>query len=211
MPLPVTPEELADRLGIASSEHSHKRVLEGAIRDAMADVEAYLGRVIVPTEFTETGRYDVGTGWNLTPQDHPVRSIVSVVAETVGDPPVPTGYFTVTYLAGIDCTEPKYRPILRYITAHAMNDPAVVRLWEQFSSGARTITSVSAEGQSVTYGAASLGGGGAAGSGAPGALPTKASLDRWRVAGRRAFVRRTHGSDLDAWPYGGALWGSGRW
>ena len=202
--LPVEASVLAARIGLSVRDASHRTLIEGAILDAQADVEAHLNRPVMPVEYVEAHRYDTGNGWSLTPLDTPVRSIVSAVPETIGDPPVPTGYFTVTYTAGLDCRDPDKRPILRYITAHAMNAPEVVRLWEQHSSQDRSVTGVSVEGQGISYAPATLGGGGAAGSGAPGALPTLSSLDKWRRVS--VFVRRTPHAGDEAWPYNNRLW-----
>ncbi len=204
---PISVADLAARLGIGTGDNGVDTVLADAITDAQADVEGYLGRVIMPTQFTETGCWAMYGGYDLIPLDEPVRSIDTAVAETAGSPPYDTGYFTVTYTAGLDCTEADKRPILRYVTAHAMNDPQVLRVWEQVTGGHGAITSVSAEGQSISYGAVNFGGGGLAGSGVPGALPSLPSLDRWRRAGRRVFTRKTPiGALASPWPYDGGLW-----
>lgn len=201
--LPVEAQALADTLKVSLTGSGNRELLEQAIADATADVEAYLGRSVLPQTYVETGRWDTGRGWNLNPSDPPVREVVSAVAELWGDPPLATGYFTVTYLAGLDCRDPDKAPIRRYIKAAAMNAPEVIRLWESATGQRGPITNVSAEGQSVSYGATNFGGGGQAGTMAPGALPSLRSLDRWRLAGRRVFVRK--GND-DIWPYGGPLW-----
>jgi hypothetical protein len=126
-----------------------------------------------------------------------VLRIVSTVAEldTGGQP---TGTFTVTYLTGLDPrNEPSQRPILRYIVAHALNSPEVWRTW--VATGVRgPVTSVSAEGQSISYGAITLGpaGGGGSQPGAPGTMPTLKSLDRWR---RRSVWQRTQPVRRDRW------------
>lgn len=164
--------------------------LTAACLDAQSDVEAFLGRVIVPTAFTVTG---VPPGyaetWSFTAEDDPMLGIHSATAELdVNDDP--TGYYTLVYVAGIDAaTDGQYRPIRRYVKAAAVNSPEILRLYRL--TGARgPIKSASTEGQSVSYEAATHGGGGAAGSYIPGSLPTLGSLDRWRVAGRRVFQRR---------------------
>jgi hypothetical protein len=200
MPLPIEATTLADRLGLSAATRDNRVLLESAIGDAVADVEAYLGRAVMPRQFTETHRVpsSFDGGWNLTPLEEPVVTIDTITAETVGDPPVPTGYFTIVYTAGLDCRDPDKAPILRYITAHAENSPAVTRLFQTTSPQGRTISSASTTGQSVTYTPTTLGGGGPAGSGAPGALPTLTSLDRWRLAGRRVFQRA---GTADVWPY----------
>jgi hypothetical protein len=197
--LVVSTAEVARRAGLTLTEANHP-VLVDAIRDATDDVVGYLGRAIVPTSYTESGLFPIGDEWDLIPLDDPVRSVDTVTAETYTDG-TPTGYFTVVYTAGLDArSDPDLRPILRYVRAHAMNSPEVTRLWQQTSGAKGEVRSVSADGQSISYGPATLGGGGQAGSGAPGALPTLASLDRWRVAGRRVYQRKTQSYAGD-WPY----------
>lgn len=207
MALPITVTQVGTRLGVNLANQADKAVVEAAIQDAVDDVEAYLGRAITPQTYVEQHRWPVWGGWELTPLDRPVRSITSAVPETVdGDP---TGYYTVTYVAGMDCaTERDKRPILRYLTAAVLSDPAVVRLWTRLRSDPRQVTGVNVEGQGVTFATPrqELGGGDAKpGSGEPGALPTLKSLDRWRRAGRRAYTRR---GGEDSWPYGGPLFDS---
>lgn len=195
----VSPEAVAKKAGMTLplTEAQRETIVE-AILDAQADVSAYLGRAIVPTIYTETGRYDDGTGhWNITPLDEPVIEVIDATPETSqGDP---TGYFTVTYRAGLNAKDdPDLRPIRRYVTAAAMNAPEFVLMWRTATSAKGEIKSVTTEGQSITYNTASLGGGG---KGQPGELPGKNSLDRWRVAGRRVFQRPT--VPRPPWPYSG--------
>ena len=206
--LPVEAETVAAGLGLNISDRRDRDLIESAISDAISDVEGYLGRSILPRQYVVqhcwplTGWGDAA--WEFEPADEPVRSIVSAVPETVGDPPVATGYYTVTYTAGLDCRDPDKAPILRYIKAAAMNDPTVIRMWQTSTNTRGQVMNVSAEGQAITYQALSAGGGGTPGSQAPGALPTLNSLDRWKIAGRRIYQRRTY--DRQPWPYGGPLW-----
>lgn len=198
--LVITTAELARRAGLTVTAANHATLVD-AIVDATDDVVGYLGRGIVPRLYTEYGLYPYGDEWPLTPLDDPVVEVTSVVAETYPDGGPPTGYFTVSYLAGLDVrTDESLSPILRYIRAHALNDPAIVRLWEQTTAGKPMTKSVTAEGQSITWERASLGGGGQAGSGVPGSLPKLSSLDQWRVGGRRVFQRRSEPVVGD-WPY----------
>jgi hypothetical protein len=199
--LVVSPETLALRAGIPLPlSAADRELIIGWIRDAQADVRAYLGVPIMPAVFIETGRYDVGGEWNLTPLAEPVIEITSAVAETIGGQL--TGAYTITYLAGLNAKDdPDLYPIVRYIIAHALNQPGFTLLWKVVTSAKGEVTSLSTEGQSISYGPATLGGGGAVGSGAPGSLPDLSSLDYWRVAGRRVFQRRT--AHRDPWPYTG--------
>jgi hypothetical protein len=199
--LVVSPEYVAKRakIPLPLSEEDREQIID-CIRDAQSDVVSHLGRQIMPTVFSETGRYDVGGQWNLVGLDDPLIEITSVTAETADGQP--TGAFTITYIAGINAKDdPALHPIRRYVTAHAMNSPEFTLLWKASTKAKGDIKSVTTEGQSISYDKATLGGGGNAGSGAPGALPTLSSLDFWRLAGRRAFQRPT--PDREPWPYTG--------
>lgn len=198
--LVVSPEALAKKAGIPLplSEEDRELVIE-CIRDAQSDVTAHLGREIMPAAYSETGRFDVGGQWNLE-TDEPIIEITQVTTELSGGQP--TGLFTITYIAGINAKDdPVLRPIVRYVTAHALNSPEFVAWWKTETKPKGDIKSVTTEGQSISYDKVSLGGGGTAGSGAPGALPTLKSLDRWRLAGRRVFQRKT--LHREPWPYSG--------
>jgi hypothetical protein len=197
--LVVTPESVLKSAGIPLPVTVDQReIAVEAILDAQADVVAHLGRAIVPTVYTESGRYDDGRGrWNLTPLDEPVIEVLTVTADTSYGQP--TGYFTITYRAGLNAKDdPELRPIRRYVTAAAMNSPQFLRMWRVATSARGEIKSTTTEGQSVTYDSATLGGGG---QGQAGALPTLKSLDRWRIAGREVFQRRTR--PRPPWPYTG--------
>jgi hypothetical protein len=219
-PLPtdlvVTVEELVKGIpGLAYSTLTEDQfdVLAEAIRDATADVEAYLGRPVMPVTRVETGRWPYGDGWDLNPGDEPSTSIevISAVPEEDPDYHTLTGYFTVTYKVGLNVRDggPGYpveslRPIRRYIKAHAKNSDDVVRLWTTVTKAKGTIKNLSAEGQSVTFDKPNLGNASTkAGDLTPGSLPTMKSLDFWRLAGRRVYEGRTQTSD---WPFTGRRW-----
>jgi hypothetical protein len=186
----VTADEVARRLRLPLPlSDADRALLEDAVEDATADVEAYLGRPIRPQLATEAGVWPAHDGhWLL--QGWPLISVVSATAET-DTSGYPLGTYTVTYLYGLDAADdPALAPIRRYVVAAAMNDPQVLMVWRQrVPETARTISSLSVEGQTVAYTPATLGGGGAAGTQVPGALPNLKSLSRWRVAGRRVFQR----------------------
>lgn len=94
----------------------------------------------------ETGRAPVGNGWNLEGGD--VIEVLTAVAEERDGQP--TGYYSVTYLAGLDArTRPDLAPIRRWVAAAAQVHPAVRRLTS--AADRREARTVSAEGQSVSY------------------------------------------------------------
>ena len=215
VPLPnalvVPAEQLAAKIGgiPVPLSTAHSATLTDALLDAQTDVEAYLGRPVIPTLYTEADRwaYD-GANWNLSMlADEPFVGIVSVTPQVVDG--VVSPYFTVAYLAGIDArTDPVLRPIRRFVMLHAMNSPDVVRLWKTVTKAVGEVRSESADGQSVSYTAATLSGSATTGTKpgdlTPGSLPTLGSLDRWRVAGRRVYQAPTLASQ--SWPYGGTNW-----
>jgi hypothetical protein len=188
----VSPESIAVLAGVGLPLNSAQReIITGAITDAQSDVRTYLGRVIVPTLYTETGRHDNGHGqWNLDPDNVPLLEVLAVTPETSDG--TATGRFTITYRAGLDAkNDPDLSPIVRYVKAAALNSPEIILMWKAATRARGDVKSVTTDGQSISYDTPSLGGGGAAGSGSPGALPNLASLDYWRVAGRRVFQRET--------------------
>lgn len=196
-PLIVGVAEVARRLRLPQplGEDAYWRV-EQALRDAQADLEAYLGRPVTPTRHTQTGTIESWDGWKL--DNYPVLSIDDVVPELDTDGQA-TGRYNVTYTAGLDGRAGvELEPLRRYVRAHAMYMADVQDLARQTNPNAgRQVKSLSVDGQSVTYEASPT----AAPSGqpgTPGALPTLASCDRWRIAGRRVFQRRTR---FCLWPY----------
>lgn len=189
----VSPESLAEWMGVPLPlTAARRRVLRQALDDAQTDVRAYLGQPVMPERYIERGVSGWGERWTLTAHgDTTVQQVLSVEPEA---DPVLGGLdtFTITYLAGLNARDDvSCSPIRRYIKAHAANLPEATRLWREAAQPADTVKSLSAEGQSVTYESATLGGGGAAGSGNPGALPTAKSMDAWRVAGRRVYQSAT--------------------
>lgn len=196
--LVISTAELARRAGMTVTVDNHQTFVD-AILDAQADVVGYLHRAIMPADYTETGLFPIEDGWPLTPLDDPVHEVTEVIAETVPGGTEPTGYFTVKYRAGLDASsDPELAPIRRYVRVHALNQPEVVRLWTETTKTKGAVTSVSAEGQSIGYAPATLGGGGQAGSGAPGALPLLDSLFYWK---RQPVFQRPTVNYPGEWPY----------
>jgi hypothetical protein len=190
----VSSDELAARLGLGTVTDDQRALLDYAIADATAQVEAYLGQTLTPREVTDTAVAVPYGGVDVRPylSQQPVVRVLSMTETTATDLGVHYGQrYTVTYLAGLDAaTDLALAPIRSYVAAAAMNSPQVLQRGQRVNPEAgRTLTSVSVEGQTVGFSAANLGGGGAAGSGAPGALPKITSLSRWKVAGRRVYQR----------------------
>lgn len=183
-PEPTPAQVIARRMGFPDADEEMLAEINDAIASAEADVEGYLNRPIQPVQKVAHRCWPLFGGWDIPGEHGQIREIVSAVPEAVDG--VETGTFTITYLVGLNyLTDPELRPIRRYVQAAAMNDPMLLAWIEQQPSagvGAIKSVSVSTEGQSknVTYERRSYGGGGAAGSGAPGALPTLASLTRWK-------------------------------
>lgn len=189
-PLVVTVADVSPRLGWRVPTAEQRRVLQAALEDAHDDVEAYLGQPIAPTEVADRGLFPLGLGWALSRE--PIVKVLGVDAELDGTG-APTGLFTVRYTWGLDAgTDPELRPIRRYITAAVLADPAVVAVWQAGQGeAARRVRSASTDGQAVAYDYLTPSGPiPAAGAAQEPERPTLASLDRWRVAGRRVFQRR---------------------
>ncbi len=186
----MTVSQVARRLGLQQPlEEDDRWLVEQALIDAQSDLEAYLGRPVTPQSWTETGlvRFPDPDRWDLV--NSPVVEIVSETAELDEDG-VATGAWTVAYTAGLDgAGDPVLEPLRRYVRTAALYAPEVRALFRRLApEAARQVVSLSVEGQSVTYADTY------AASGKPGELgspPLLASCDRWRVAGRRVFQRRT--------------------
>ncbi|MFJ4342704.1 hypothetical protein [Streptomyces sp. NPDC088915] len=173
IPLPLTP---------AQRERYWQK-----IREAQADVFTYIGRPLIPTPqrlLSATPMY----GYSLDdPQAWPIQhydDVVSVVSYSNNL----DGTYEVQLLIGLDGSTEE--PIVRYVIAHAAeslrNDPA------SDADGTRRVSSVSAEGQSISYDAAPA-------PGQPGSLPSIGSLSGYR----RQIYRPLNTVPAAPWPYGG--------
>lgn len=194
--LVVSPEALAVRLGVPLPlDDEQREQLAGAVLDAQADVEGYLGRPILPTIVRERrswpGPWEAKTGWFI-------RSLNE--AEVLDGNGQPTGYWDWTYLAGLNARDDQLlRPIRRLLLAHAAMQDDAVRLWSSVGSGssgdgtgAKRVKSLSTEGQSVSYEYGRPGsgsGGGSSGSETVGGPVKWSSIDAWRINGRRVYQR----------------------
>jgi len=184
----LAPDEIARRAGFPTPiAQSTRLAIMDALRDAQADVEAYLGQPVASTRIVEGGRNSYGAEWNLS---QPAFRIIEVVPE-VSTTGVSLGTFQITYLTGLDASiDPVLRPIRRYVAAHAS---ALVRQSPvaAVAGARRSIRSVNVDGQGITYGD-DLGQANAkdGGSGQVGTLPVLESLSRWK---RRNVFQRASG------------------
>lgn len=186
MGLVTSPEAVADSLGVPLPITADQRsALETAIRNAQADVVAYLNRPVVPRALTlraatpfYTGNLDDAESWPLPDQD----DLVEVIAYR----PHGDGTYDVDFLVGLNgATE---ETIVRYVTAHAAESERQ-RPGGVGSSG-RRVSSVSAEGQSISYETAPT-------AGQAGALPALESLNRLR----RRLYQPLNRPSRPPWPY----------
>lgn len=204
--LVVSPEALAVKLGIPLTDvdADMRAKLVDAILDAQADVEGYLGRAILPRVVTERRAWPPG-GWTFLEQ--PLIEVLNE-AEVFDDAGRPTGYWDISYRAGLDArSDRRLRPIKRLILAHAALQDDAVALWSTIGAGAATDgtgakrkKSVSTEGQAVTYDYARPGssGGDSGGGAAVGGPVSWGSIDQWRLRGRRVFQRGSGSGGLTA-------------
>lgn len=210
--LVVKVEEVARRLGLPQPlDESDRWLIEQALTDAQSDLEAFLGRPVYKATYTEKHLLKFYDGYHL--EQFPVWSITTETAETYSNGQT-TGYFTVTYVAGLDGeVDRELEPIRRFVRTHALYSQTVQALFRRLSPGeARKVQSLNVEGQSVTYVDAFATEAQASALGLPGGLPSMKSCERWRVAGRRVHQSRTQ---LTApWPFEDPYvnyYGSGQW
>ncbi|MER7937934.1 MULTISPECIES: hypothetical protein [unclassified Streptomyces] len=193
--LVASPEDLAEELGVALPLTAVQREdYRTRLGKAQADVAAYLKRPLVPRPRTLKEAVPLpfcdpsgARAWPLPDVD----DIVTVESQIQED----DGRYTVRLRIGLDAAaEP---PIVRYVLAHAAE---AARNSPTSGDGGRRVSSVSAEGQSVSYEASPL-------AGAAGALPTLDSLGDYR---RRLF-RPLPTASAAPWPYGGSRRTYRRW
>ncbi|MBO2461683.1 hypothetical protein [Actinomadura violacea] len=215
----VSADDIARRLGVPRPlDPDDEWLIEQAIAEGQAGLEAYLGRPVAPRAYTDQHvrryRYPGADEWRLS--ETPVQSVTTVTEETDADGD-PTGLYTVEYIAGLDgANDPDLAPLRRYVRAAAIYSPEVRAWFKRVAPElARQITNLSVDGQSVTYSdtyAVPPGGGAGAADGV-GQVPPLSSCDRWRIAGRRVYQRPTPLGPgwwpcrdwAYEWPYGGGF------
>lgn len=194
-PLVVDPGKIAGKLGITAPSPQQLEKIADAILDCQADVEAFLNRPLFAQAATmsaavQDATYDV-TDWRAWPEARVYDDRIEVVSATAnGD-----GTWTVQLKVGLD--GPNDRRVVRYVSAHAvqsiLNDA-------NSGMGKRQVTSVSAEGQSISYAQGSVA------DGAAGALPNIKTL----AALKRRAVHRTDRGRVSIWPLTGVGYSDGR-
>ncbi|MEU8540905.1 hypothetical protein AB0C52_13110 [Streptomyces sp. NPDC048717] len=183
--LVASPEAVADALGLPLPlTPAQRAVHETEIRNAQADVAAYLNRSLIPAATTIPGVRprqagaldDVGT-WALDLDD---------IAEVDSYRARPDGTYDIDLLVGLHGA--REEAIVRYVVAHAAE--AIRQRPDQSGGVGRRVSSVSAEGQSVSYESGPV-------TGQAGALPVLGSLNRLRRLAFQPLRRPSHAP----WPY----------
>ncbi|MFJ4988742.1 hypothetical protein ACIP9H_33700 [Streptomyces sp. NPDC088732] len=184
--LVTSPEAVADELGVPLPLTPEQRTaLETAIRKAQADVVGYLHRPVVPRIVTLRAVTPIWAGdlsdpeaWPLPDQDDQV-AVLAYRAQAGGT-------YDVDFLVGLNGSAEE--SIVRYVTTHAAESererPGGV------GAAGRRVSSVSAEGQSLSYETAPA-------AGQAGAPPTIDSLSGLR---RRLYAPQSHPARAP-WPY----------
>ncbi len=164
----VQPEVVARKLGVRTALTADQReTIEDAILDATQTVEGYLQRPLTPRAQTVTGLYprpgyalEDWRAWSVEIDDD--YAVATAVAKD-------DGTYDVTFTVGLDAAQ--HPDIVRYVRVHAVE---TVRLDDESGMGKRRVSSMSAEGQSMSWES------GRAPSGDAGALPALESLKRHR-------------------------------
>ncbi|MGA5135233.1 hypothetical protein ACPCTO_36200 [Streptomyces olivoreticuli] len=187
-----SPEAVADALGVPLPLSAAQRAAyEQALRAAQADVAAYLGRPLVPRVVTLraltprwTDALEEAGSWPLPDED----DFVEVTSyRSRGD-----GTYDVDFLVGLNGVEEE--TAVRYVTAHAAESER--QRPEGFGGTGRRVSSVSAEGQSISYDSAPV-------AGQAGALPTLSSLSGLRRLQYQPVSRPPRAP----WPYSSSRYG----
>ena len=192
----MEPEKIATRLGIEDPSPGQLERIEDAIRDAQADVQGYLNRDLFAVEAVQAELWPAlgidPMHWKAWPDAAALYDDNLTVVSAVANP---NGTYNVTFKVGLD--GPNDPRVVRFVTASAvqaiLNDANA-------GMGKRQVTSVSAEGQSISYSDGSVA------EGAAGALPSLKSLDRLR---RRAVFRAPRRA-VSVWPLTGVGYNDGR-
>ncbi|MEU6755986.1 hypothetical protein [Streptomyces sp. NPDC046685] len=184
--LVASPESVADELGVSLPLTAAQRTaLQNAVRKAQADVTSYLGRTLVPRATTLRAVTPRWTDALEDPESWPLPDPDDII-EVAAYRPLGDGTYDVDFLIGLNgATE---EPIVRYVTSHAAESERQ-RPGGVVADG-RRVSSVSAEGQSISYETSPA-------AGQPGALPAIDTLSSLRRLVYRPFSRPPRAP----WPY----------
>ncbi|AKN68762.1 hypothetical protein QR97_02145 [Streptomyces sp. PBH53] len=180
-----SPEAVADALGVPLPlTPAQRAAYEEEIRNAQADVAGYLNRSLVPRLMTVRG---VTPRWTDALDDITAWPVhLDDIAEVVTYRTNPDGTYDVDLLVGLNGAHEE--AVVRYVVAHAAE---MVRQRPDQSGGAgRRVSSVSAEGQSISYESAPA-------AGQAGALPSIDSLKSLR----RLLFEPLSRPPRAPWPY----------
>ncbi|MGG2460128.1 hypothetical protein ACO0M4_09960 [Streptomyces sp. RGM 3693] len=163
---------------------AQRSTYEQEVRNAQADVAAYLNRSLVPTATMLRGltprwadALDDIDAWSLDLND---------IAEVVSYRSNSDGTYDVDLLVGLNGA--KEEAVVRYVVAHAAE--SVRQRPDQTTGPGRRVSSVSAEGQSISYDSSPT-------TGQAGAPPTINSLNRLR----RLVFQPLSRPPRAPWPY----------
>ncbi|MFK0290741.1 hypothetical protein ACIQU6_09715 [Streptomyces sp. NPDC090442] len=180
-----SPEAVADALGVPLPLTATQRAAyTEEIRNAQADVAAYLNRPLVSTARTLRGVTPV---WRDALDDieaWPIR--LDDTAEVVTYRVAADGTYDVDLLVGLNGAHEE--TIVRYVVAHAAE--SIRQRPDQSDGPGRRVSSVSAEGQSISYSDSPT-------TGQAGALPSINSLNRLRRLTFQPLTRPPRAP----WPY----------
>jgi len=185
---------VATRLGLdpAGLSPTVQARIEAAIEDTEAKVEAYLQRPLVSDTSTVKDLYPT---WGFDLEDYRAWQYVADRFDDVFtvDSYAPAasgqvGYYDVTFTVGLDvAADPSLGAIRAFI---AQDAAAALREDPTFTAVTRAVTSVSADGQSVTYEKATT-------PEAIGARLALTSIKRWR----RVSIYARPAGVFTPWPY----------
>ncbi|MDI3407679.1 hypothetical protein [Streptomyces cavernicola] len=180
-----SPEAVADALGVPLPlTFAQRSAYEEEMRNAQADVVAHLNRPLVPTATTLRGVTPRWTDALDDIDDWPVH--LDDIAEVITYRANADGTYDVDLLVGLNGAQEE--TVVRYVVAHAAESAR--QRPDQSAVSGRRVSSVSAEGQSISYESAPT-------TGQAGALPTINSLNRLR---RLVFQPLTR-PPRAPWPY----------
>ena len=187
---------VARRLGLGStlSETEQHRIAD-AILDVQADVQTYLGVPLLPV----TTSKDFGYSYEWEQWLRDLVNVTNVTYEALSN-----GLVRVVATHGYDARTPEMDPVRRYVQRAVLAHADVMALWSSKAPTevTRRKKSVSTDGQSITYDYVSPDGQ-VLSDVAKAGVPMLASLDYWRVAGRR--VAQGHGFGSDPLPADGYI------